>query len=153
MKVAIVGGHLSPALAVAEKLKDQEVFYIGRKYTFEGDMGISLESQEMEKLNVPFFDLKTARLQRKFTKHTLPSLLKFPAGFIQAYKILIKIKPDVVLGFGGYLFLPVALAAKLLKIPVVVHEQTLEAGFTNKFVSKFAKKICLSWESSKKYFP
>ena len=153
MKVVIVGGHLSPALSVIEKLKNEEVFYIGRKYTFEGDKAISLESQEMEKLHIPFFDLNTARLQRKFTKHTLPSLLKFPAGFIQSYKILSKIKPDVILGFGGYLFLPVALAAKFLKIPIVIHEQTLDAGFTNKLVSRFAKKVCLSWESSGKYFP
>jgi UDP-N-acetylglucosamine--N-acetylmuramyl-(pentapeptide) pyrophosphoryl-undecaprenol N-acetylglucosamine transferase len=152
MKVVIVGGHLSPALAVIEKLKNEDVFYIGRKHTFEGDKAISLESQEVEKLNIPFFDLNTARLQRKFTKHTLPSLLKFPIGFIQSYKILSKIKPDVVLGFGGYLFLPVALSAAFLKIPVVIHEQTLEAGFTNKLVAKFAKKICVSWRSSEKYF-
>jgi UDP-N-acetylglucosamine--N-acetylmuramyl-(pentapeptide) pyrophosphoryl-undecaprenol N-acetylglucosamine transferase len=153
MKLVIVGGHLSPALAVIEKLKNEEVFYIGRRYTFEGDKAISLESREIEKLNIPFFDLNTARLQRKFTKHTLPSLLKFPSGFIQSYKILSKIKPDVVLGFGGYLFLPVALAAKILRIPIVIHEQTLDAGFTNKLVSKFAKKICVSWQSSEKYFP
>lgn len=153
MKVVIVGGHLSPALAVIEKLRNEDVFYIGRKHTFEGDNALSLESQEVARLNIPFFDLNTARLQRKFTKHTFPSLLKFPAGFVQSYKILNKINPDVILGFGGYLFLPVALAAYLLKIPIVIHEQTLEAGFTNKFVSKFAKKVCISWESSSKYFP
>jgi len=152
MKVVIVGGHLSPAMAVIEKLKGDDVFYIGRKHTFEGDRGLSLESQEVEKLRIPFFDLNTARLQRKFTKHTLPSLLKFPTGFIQSYKILSKIKPDVVLGFGGYLFLPVALAAYALKIPIVIHEQTLDAGFTNKLIAKFAKRVCISWKSSEKYF-
>ena len=153
MKIVIVGGHLSPALAVIEKLKDEDVFYIGRKYSFEGDQALSLESREIEKLNITFFALNTARLQRKFTKHTLPSLIKFPNGFIQAYKILKKIRPDIVLGFGGYLFLPVALAAVVLKIPIVIHEQTLEAGFTNKLVAKFAKKICVSWPSSEKFFP
>jgi UDP-N-acetylglucosamine--N-acetylmuramyl-(pentapeptide) pyrophosphoryl-undecaprenol N-acetylglucosamine transferase len=153
MKIVIVGGHISPALAVIEKLKGEEIFYIGRKHTFEGDKALSLESQEIEKLNIPFFNLNTARLQRKFTKHTLPSLLKFPAGFIQSYKLLNKIKPDVVLGFGGYLFLPVALSAYFLKIPVVIHEQTLEAGFTNKRIAMFAKKVCISWEFSKKFFP
>lgn len=153
MKVVIVGGHLSPALAVIEKLKNEDVFYIGRKHTFEGDKAISLENQEVEKLKIPFFALNTARLQRKLTKYTLPSLLKFPAGFVESFKILSRIKPDVVLGFGGYLFLPVALSAAFLKIPVVIHEQTLEAGFTNKLVAKFAKKICVSWKSSEKYFP
>ena len=152
MKIVIVGGHLSPALAVMEKLKNDEVFYVGRKHVFEGDSSLSLEYQEIEKLKIPFFAINAARLQRRFTKHTLPSLLKFPLGVLQSLKILNRIKPDVVLGFGGYLFLPVAMAAYTLKIPVVIHEQTLEAGFTNKLVSKLAKRICISWKSSEKFF-
>jgi len=153
MKIVIVGGHLSPALAVIEKLKPEEVFYIGRKHAFEGDKALSLEFQEIEKLNIPFFALNTGRLQRKFTKHTLLSLGKIPLGFAQSIAILKKINPDVVLGFGSYLFLPVAMAAKLLNIPVVVHEQTLEAGYANKIVSKIAKKVCISWKSSESFFP
>jgi len=153
MKVVIVGGHLSPALAVIEKLGNEDIFYIGRRYTFEGDKALSLEYQEIEKLKIPFFTINAARLQRKFTKHTLPSLVKFPIGFTQSYKILNRIKPDVVLGFGGYLSLPVIIAASFLRIPVVIHEQTLEAGFANKLVSGFAKKICVSWKSSENYFP
>jgi len=153
MRIVIVGGHLSPALAVIEQLKDQEVFYIGRKHAFEGDKAISAEYQELEKLDIPFFVLNTGRLQRKFSKHTIPSLAKTPLGFVQALKILKKIKPDVVLGFGSYMFLPVALAAKILNIPIVVHEQTLEGGAANKLVAKIAKKVCISWKSSKEFFP
>lgn len=153
MKIVIVGGHLSPALAVIEKLKSEEVFYIGRKHAFEGDKALSLEYQEIEKLNIPFFALNTGRLQRKFTKHTIPSLIKIPLGLVWSLAILNKIKPDVVLGFGSYLFLPVAMAAKLLNIPIVVHEQTLEAGYANKLVAKIAKKICISWKSSESFFP
>ena len=59
----------------------------------------------------------------------------------------------LVLGFGGYLSLPVVLSAYFLKIPIVIHEQTLEAGFANKLEAKLAKKICISWQSSQKYFP
>ncbi len=153
MKIVVVGGHLSPALAVIEKLKNSQVFYIGRKHTFEGDSSLSFEYHEMEKLKIPFFSISAARLQRKFTKHTFPSLAKFPLGFFQSFKILRKLKPDVVLGFGGYLFLPVTMAAYALRIPVVVHEQTLEAGFTNKLVAKLAKRICIAWKSSEKFFP
>ena len=109
--------------------------------------------QEITKLGIPFYAINTARLQRKFTKHTVPSLIKFPLGFIQSLKILRKIKPEVVLGFGGYISLPVVLAAAFLKIPIVIHEQTLEAGFANKIEAKFARKICISWQSSEKYFP
>ncbi len=153
MKIAIIGGHFSPALAVIEELKQDKIYYIGRKYVFEGDKAVSFEYQEIEKLKIPFFGINTARLQRKFTKHTVPSLTKFPLGFYQSLRILNKVKPDVVVGFGGYLSLPVILAAALLRMPVVIHEQTLKAGFANKLASRFARKVCLSWESSRRYFP
>jgi UDP-N-acetylglucosamine--N-acetylmuramyl-(pentapeptide) pyrophosphoryl-undecaprenol N-acetylglucosamine transferase len=67
--------------------------------------------------------------------------------------ILRKFKPDVVLSFGGYVSVPVAAAATLLKIPVVIHEQTLQAGLANKVAAKFAKKICISWKESQAFFP
>lgn len=153
MKIVIVGGHFSPALAVIEKLKNEEVYYFGRKHVFEGDKALSLEYTEIEKLKIPFYAINTGRLQRKFTRHTISSLLKFPGGFIQTFRTLKKIEPDVVLGFGGYLFLPVAVSAWILKIPIVIHEQTLGAGFTNKIVSKLAKRICISWKSSEEFFP
>lgn len=153
MKIVIVGGHLSPALAVLEKLEKKDVYYIGRKYSFEGDSALSLEYLEITKLGIPFFALKTARLQRKLTKYTLTSFLKMPVGFYQAIKILNKVKPDVILSFGGYLSLPVGLASAFLKIPLVIHEQTFEIGFANKILSKIAQKICISFESSNKYFP
>lgn len=153
MKIVIVGGHLSPALAVLEKLKKENVFYIGRVHSFEGDNAFSLEYREITKLGIPFFSLKTARFQRKFTRYTLSSFLKMPVGFYQALRILNKVKPDVVLAFGGYLSVPVGLAASVLRIPLVIHEQTLEIGFANKILSFFAKKICISFQSSEKFFP
>jgi UDP-N-acetylglucosamine--N-acetylmuramyl-(pentapeptide) pyrophosphoryl-undecaprenol N-acetylglucosamine transferase len=153
MKIVIIGGHLSPALAVIEQLHDAEIYYIGRKYTFEGDRAISLEYKEIAKLEIPFYPINAARLQRRFTKHTIPSLTKFPLGFLQSLIILRQIKPDVVLGFGGYVSFPVVLAAFILKIPIVIHEQTLEAGFANKIEAKIASMICISWGTSEKYFP
>ncbi len=157
MKLLIVaggGGHFAPALAVIEKLpKDVEVLVVGRKYVFEGDRSLSLEYQTATKLNIPFQSLTTGRLQRKFTRYTINSLLKIPIGLSQATNILAKFKPDVVLSFGGYVSVPITLAASILRIPLVIHEQTLEAGVSNKLVSKFAKKICISWEDSKKFFP
>jgi UDP-N-acetylglucosamine--N-acetylmuramyl-(pentapeptide) pyrophosphoryl-undecaprenol N-acetylglucosamine transferase len=153
MKIVIIGGHMSPALAVIEQLKNEEIFYLGRQYAFENDLAISLEYQEVAKLKIPFYSINAARLQRKFTAQTIPSLAKFPSGFLQALKILKQIKPDVVLGFGGYVSVPVVLAAAVLKIPTVIHEQTLEAGFANRFESKFATRVCVSWDSSGKYFP
>ena len=154
MKIIIIGGHLSPALAVMDLLpKDWEILFVGRKYVFEGEKSLSLEYQTINDLKIPFKEISTGRLQRKFSKNTIPSFLKLPSGFFKAFRILKKFQPDVVLGFGGYLQIPVVFASFFRRIPVVLHEQTLESGFSNKICSPIAKKICISWESSVKFFP
>lgn len=157
MKVLIVaggGGHFAPALAVIEALpKDWDFLIVGRKYAFEGDKALSLEYQTSQKLGYKFEPLVTGRLQRKFNFQSLTSLAKVPGGFVQALNILKKYQPDVVLTFGGYVSIPVVLAAKTLGLPIVVHEQILSAGLANKIAAKFAQKICVSWEESKKFFP
>lgn len=153
MKILISGGHLSPALCIIENLKNEEIFYIGRKYAMEGDKALSLEYQAINKLNIPFYEISPARLQRKFTKYTIPSLFKLPSGFFQATKAIRAIKPDVVIGFGGYVSVPVIFAAFLLKIPTVIHEQTLEVGLANKLLFRFATIICISWKTNTKFFP
>ena len=154
MKILIIGGHLSPALSVIDSIpKDWKVLFAGRKYVFEGEKSLSLEYKTINSLNIPFEEISTGRLQRKFSKNTISSLLKLPLGFLKAAAILRKFKPDVILGFGGYLQVPIVIASFFLKIPVVLHEQTLESGFANKICSSIARKICISWESSFKFFP
>lgn len=154
MKIAITGGHLNPALCILEELpKDTEILIIGRKYGIEGDKALSLEYLTAKKLNIPFEAITAGRFQRKFTKHTISSLVKFPYGIFQAISVLKKFKPDIILTFGGYIALPVAIGGFFLRIPVVVHEQTLEAGLSNRIIAIFAKKVFISWESSRKYFP
>lgn len=157
MKVLIAvggGGHFSPALAVIDQMpKMWEVLLIGRKYAFESDKALSLEYQTAQRLHLLFEPLTTGRLQRKFTRHTLKSLLKLPVGLTQATKIVRSYKPDVVLSFGGYVTAPVVMAAAVQRIPIIIHEQTLHAGLANKIASRFATKICISWSESEKYFP
>jgi|SRR3989344_6181708 len=154
MRLVVTGGHLSPLLSVLESLpKDTNILVIGRKHALEGDRSFSLEYQVLKSMNVSFESITTGRLQRKITRRTWTSLFKFPYGFLQSLAILKKYKPDAVLTFGGYVSLPVILASFFLRIPVVIHEQTLEAGLTNKIGSIFAKKVCISWESSAKSFP
>lgn len=154
MKILITGGHLTPALAVIEQLpNDVHVLYVGRKYALEGDKAFSLEYQTILNMHIPFAELTTGRLQRKLTIHTIPSLLKLPVGLAQAIKIVHSYKPDVILSFGGYVSVPIAFAAKLLRIPIIIHEQTLEAGLANRIVAPLASKICISWQTSAKFFP
>ncbi|SRR5260221_5280798 len=154
MKIVIVGGHMAPALAVIEKLpKDISVVYIGRKETFEGDKGESLEYQVIQKKGIPFINLPTGRLIRNLSIQSMLSFAKVPFGLLTALSILKYTKPDVVLSFGGYLSVPVGVGAKLLGIPLIIHEQTLEAGAANKFLASYAKKVCVSYISSEKFFP
>ncbi|SRR6266568_1950201 len=157
MKVLIAvggGGHFSPALAVIEQMpKEWEVLLVGRKYAFEGDQALSLEYQTAKRLGLPFEPLTTGRFQRKLTRHTLFSLAKMPLGFAQANNIITSFQPDVVLSFGGYISVPVVLAAASKRLPIVIHEQTLHAGLANKFASRFAARICISWKESEQFFP
>lgn len=153
MKIVVIGGHLTPALAVIEGLKEHELLFIGRKYALEGDKALSLEYKTVTPLGVKFKPLITGRLQRKLTVHTIPSLLKIPIGFVQSLFILKSFKPDRVVGFGGYVQIPVVLASFILKVPLVLHEQTLGAGLANRICCLFAKRICVSWQSSLKFFP
>lgn len=157
MKLLIVaggGGHFSASLSVIEALpKEWEVLVVGRKYAFEGEKTLSLESQTAKEYGIPFVAVTTGRLQRTLTKHTLASLLKVPLGFAQAVQIIRGYQPDVLVSFGGYVSVPVGLAAKTLGIPIIVHEQTFGAGLANKIVGKFAEKIAISWRKSLKFFP
>lgn len=154
MKVLLTGGHMAPALSVIQTVpKDTEVVYVGRKHAFEGDAGVSLEYKTITEMGIPFIPLRAGRIQRKLSLQTIPSLLKIPMGLMQAIKILKKEKPDAVLGFGGYLSVPVGIAAFFLGIPLIIHEQTTRVGLANKVLAPFAQKICISWESSRIFFP
>jgi UDP-N-acetylglucosamine--N-acetylmuramyl-(pentapeptide) pyrophosphoryl-undecaprenol N-acetylglucosamine transferase len=153
-KIILTGGHLSPLLAVYAGLKHKaDPVLAGRKYTFENDKTFSFEYKLFSEKKVPFYDIKAGRLQRKITTKTIPSLLRSPSSLFRSVGMIKKEKPDAVLTFGGYVGLPVAVAAYLMGVPIVLHEQTHRAGLTNKIIGKIAKKICVSFSSSEKYFP
>ncbi len=156
MKIVITGGHLSPALAVIDEIqknkKDVEIVFVGRKYTYH-DNSPSLEYKEIAGRGIKFYHLTAGRLTRIFSLNSLINILKTPVGFFQSLSIVKNEKPDFVLSFGGYLALPIALSAKLLKIPVYSHEQTISPGLANKMIAKFADKIFISFDESRNFFP
>lgn len=154
MKLVIVGGHLAPALGIIDALpKNCEVAFIGRKYAFEGDQTVSLEYNTINARSIRFYELTSGRFQRSITKYTFFSLLKIPFGIFQAFVLISRIKPDAVLSFGGYLSVPVCFSAFFLGIPIVIHEQTFGAGLANRIIATIASKVCISWESSRFFFP
>lgn len=154
MKIVMVGGHFSPAQAVIEVMsKKDKVILIGRKYSMEGDNAISFEYETSKSLDLEFFSITTAKLNRRLSLLNLFFIVKLLMGVWQSYLILRRTKPNVLISFGSYVSIPVVLSAFVLKIPIIVHEQTQDAGFANKIASHFAQKICISFESSRKFFP
>ena len=156
--IVFTGGHAATtAVAVIEEIKLQKkewkIYWIGVENAIEGKKVVTLESEVLPILGVKFLPLITGRLQRKFTFYTIPAFLKIPIGFVQSLFYLIKIKPKLVLSFGGYASFPVVFNARILGIPVVVHEQTAAAGRANLASAKFATKIALARPESKKYYP
>jgi len=157
-KVVITGGHGPSAKAVIEEIKREkskwQIFYFGRKYTLEGSKEKSFEYQELKNdAEINFISLTSGRLQRHFSIYTLSSLLKTPLGLITSLFWLKKIKPDIIISFGGYLSVPVVIAGWMLKIPSITHEQTRSVGLANKINSHFVKKIALSFPETLKQTP
>lgn len=158
-KIVLTGGHAgTTALATIYELKKDpqiswKISWIGPNSAFEGKNSPTIESKVFPQEKVDFYQINMGRLQRKFTFWTLPSLLKIPFGFWSAFNLILKIKPDIVLSFGGYASYPVVFFAWLLRIPVLIHEQTVMAGRANQAAAFFARKVILSREQSKNFFP
>lgn len=160
VRVLLTGGHAgTTALAVIEEIKSREdtkqweISWIGAQHAVEGKKSPTLESKVLPKFGVTTYSIIMGRLQRKFTRYTISSLCKIPFGFIHAFFLLKKIKPHVILSFGGYAAYPVVVVGSFLKIPVVIHDQTAAAGRANLFSARFAQKVAISRASCEKFFP
>ncbi|MDP3954861.1 MAG: UDP-N-acetylglucosamine--N-acetylmuramyl-(pentapeptide) pyrophosphoryl-undecaprenol N-acetylglucosamine transferase [bacterium] len=150
-RIVISGGVLTPALAVIDELKKRggwNIYYLGRKYVMEGEKAVSAESTIVPGEGAKFIPFNPGRFQRRFTRHTIPSLLRVPLGFLQALYLLNKIKPQVILSFGSYVSVPVVLVGWLLRVPILTHEQTVVFGLASKINALFARKIAVSFFQS-----
>ncbi|MCR4263384.1 MAG: UDP-N-acetylglucosamine--N-acetylmuramyl-(pentapeptide) pyrophosphoryl-undecaprenol N-acetylglucosamine transferase [Candidatus Roizmanbacteria bacterium] len=154
--ILITGGHISPAVALIQELRRRggyAVHFIGRRYAFaEAKERRSFEYEIVTRLSIPFTDLESPRFPSgiSFASFVFPFLLS--GKIIAARAILKRIRPEAVISFGGYISAPVVLAAWLLHIPVIMHEQTMLPGRANRMLSRFALFMCISWEESRKYF-
>ncbi len=157
-KIVLTGGHgATAAYALVQEIqkenKSWDLYWIGTKLAIEGKTVETLESSILPQLGVHFINISAGRLQRKFTLHTIPSFLKIPLGFFQAFFHIFKLKPNVVFSFGGFASYPVSLAARFCGVPVLLHEQTNSAGRASLASAPLAKTVCISREESLKYFP
>ena len=143
------GGHIFPALSIANKLKElnpeTEILFVGA----EGRM-------EMEKVPAAGYEiigLPVSGLQRKLTLSNLALPFKVLKSIRLAKKVIRKFKPDIVIGVGGYASAPLLWAAGKLGVPTLIQEQNGFAGLTNKIVGKKARKICVAYEGMERFFP
>ena len=144
------GGHIYPAVAVAEALK--------RKYGEEVDILFVGAEGKMEMEKVPALGyriegLPVAGLQRRLTLSNLALPFKVAASVRRAKRIIRDFGADIVVGFGGYASAPVLWAAQRLGIPTIIQEQNSYAGLTNKLLSKRARRICVAYDRMERFFP
>lgn len=143
------GGHIYPAVAIGRRLREKapqsKIHYIGTSHGLEKDL--------VPKEGWPFHTVQAAGLARKVSLSTAMSLIKTGKGYFQARSKLKKIKPDIVLGTGGYVCGPVVLAGAHLGIPTIIHEQNAFPGLTNRWLARVADRVCITFPQSAKYFP
>ena len=143
------GGHIYPALAIINKIKreepDSEFLYIGTHNRMEKDI--------VPKLNIPYEGIEITGFKRKLTLDNVKTVINFPEAKKPCIKLDREFKPDVVIGCGGYVTVPVILAGKKLGYKTFIHEQNSVVGLSNKYLSKYADKIGVSFESTLSEFP
>jgi UDP-N-acetylglucosamine--N-acetylmuramyl-(pentapeptide) pyrophosphoryl-undecaprenol N-acetylglucosamine transferase len=143
------GGHIYPAIAIANELKlqfpDAEFLFVGAK-----------DKMEMQKVPQAGYEIKglwIAGLQRKLTLQNMMFPLKLATSLLESRRIIRQFKPNVVIGTGGFASGPLLQAAGGAGIPTVIQEQNSFPGITNKLLSKKANAICVAYENLERFFP
>ncbi|MDF1618006.1 undecaprenyldiphospho-muramoylpentapeptide beta-N-acetylglucosaminyltransferase [Petrocella sp. FN5] len=150
-KIILTGGgtagHVMPHLALLPYLRenDYHVDYIGSKN--------GIEKKIIEKEGLPYYGIASGKLRRYFDLKNFTDLFKIFFGTLESIFLMRKLKPSMVFSKGGFVTVPVVIAAWLNKVPVVIHESDMTPGLANKIASKFAVKICTTFESTLSYIP
>ena len=143
------GGHIYPALAIINKIKEEEpnsdILYIGTSDRMEKDL--------IPELGIKYEEINVSGLKRKLTLENFKVLYQFLHARNKCKKIIKEFNPDVVIGAGGYVTGPVIWAAKKLGKKTFIHEQNSVVGLSNKYLTKYADKIGVSFPSTLDLFP
>ncbi|TDL82785.1 undecaprenyldiphospho-muramoylpentapeptide beta-N-acetylglucosaminyltransferase [Peribacillus frigoritolerans] len=140
-------GHVTPNIAIIDEL-DQNVWdvqYIGSKN--------GIEKELIEKISIPYHGISSGKLRRYLDFENVKDGFRVLKGCLDARRVLRKLKPALVFSKGGFVSVPVIIAAKSLKIPVLIHESDMTPGLANKIAQRFATKIFTSFEETLNYFP
>lgn len=134
------GGHTSPGLAVAAALRDRGVAcaWIGSRR--------GVEARLVPAQRIPFHAIPTGKLRRYWAWQNVPDLaINAPAGVFAALRLVRRLRPRVVFATGGFVALPVVLAAWLARVPIVIHEQTAVPGLANRLAARLAWRVALAF--------
>ncbi|MDV7187019.1 undecaprenyldiphospho-muramoylpentapeptide beta-N-acetylglucosaminyltransferase [Lutibacter sp. TH_r2] len=143
------GGHIYPAVSIANELKEK---YPNAKFLFVG----AKDRMEMEKVPQAGYKIKglwISGIQRSLTLKNLAFPFKLISSLWNAFRIIKKFKPNIVIGTGGFASGPTLYAAKILGVKTLIQEQNSYPGITNKLLSKKADKICVAYDKLERFFP
>lgn len=150
-KIVMTGGgtagHVTPNIALLPALHSQgyEISYIG---SYEG-----IEKRLIEEQGITYYGISSGKLRRYFDPKNFSDPFKVLKGYWQSVKLLKKIKPDVVFSKGGFVSVPVVLAARHCRIPAIIHESDLTPGLANRIAIPRATKVCCNFPETLSYLP
>ncbi|HZC04513.1 MAG TPA: UDP-N-acetylglucosamine--N-acetylmuramyl-(pentapeptide) pyrophosphoryl-undecaprenol N-acetylglucosamine transferase, partial [Ktedonobacterales bacterium] len=142
------GGHIYPALAVANELRDR----YGAELLFIGDEN-GLETSIVPAAGVPFVAISAGKLRRYLSVRTFTDLGRIPLGMAQAYQHVKAFRPDAAFTSGGYVSVPAGMAARLNGAPLVMHQQDVPPNLANRLLTPVATRVSVSFAASLPYFP
>lgn len=140
-------GHVTPCIALLPELKKEgyDIHYIG---SYQG-----IERKLIEEYGIPYHGISSGKLRRYFDPKNFSDPFKVMKGYFEAKEQLKKLKPDIIFSKGGFVTVPVVLAAKKHKIPVIIHESDMTPGLANKIAIPAARKVCANFPETVKYLP
>lgn len=150
-KIVLTGGgtagHVTPNLALLPSLKERgyEIHYIG---SYNG-----IERKLIESAEIPYDGISSGKLRRYFDVKNFSDPFRVIKGYTEARRLIKKYRPDVVFSKGGFVSVPVVLAAKHYKVPTIIHESDMTPGLANKLCIPSAAKVCCNFPETLKYLP
>lgn len=147
-KIILTGGgsagHVTPNIALLPELKKRnyEIYYIGSKN--------GIEKQLIEEENIKYYGISSGKLRRYFDLKNFTDPFRVMKGFAEASSIIKEIKPDVVFSKGGFVTVPVVIAADRKKVPCIIHESDMSPGLANKLCIPHAVKVCTNFPEAAK---
>lgn len=140
-------GHVTPNIALIGRLREQgyQISYIG---SYNG-----IEKTLIEELGIPYYGISSGKLRRYFDVKNFTDPFRVLKGFSEARKLLKQLQPDVVFSKGGFVTVPVVVAAGRLKIPAVIHESDMTPGLANRLCIPSAVKVCCNFPETRSHLP